>query len=58
MTQAELKRQVARATGETLGTVAAMGFVPLTHGPVERDRKPLVVDGDELDESRAVLYLV
>jgi len=58
MTQAELNRQVARATGEAVGTVAAMGFVPLTHGPVERDREPLVVDWDELNESRAMLYAV
>jgi len=30
MTQSELNRMVAQATGETISTVSAMGFVPLT----------------------------
>jgi hypothetical protein len=49
MTQRELNRAVAHATGESMSTVASLGFVPLTVGPVERE--PLVVDWDELDES-------
>jgi len=50
MTQNDLNRAVARATGETISTVAAMGFVPLTDVPIERE--PLVVDWDELDQRR------
>jgi len=50
MTQRELNRAVAHATGESLPTIASIGFVPLTVGPVERE--PLVMDWDELDEDR------
>lgn len=56
MTQTELNREVARATGETVRTIAELGFVPLTPNPFERDREPLVVDWDDLDASRQVLY--
>ena len=52
MTQNDLNRAVARATGETVGTIAEMGFVPLTAIPIERE--PLVVDWDELAASRYV----
>ena len=52
MTQAELNRAVSKATGETVGTIAEMGFVPLTAIPIERE--PLVVDWDELAASRHV----
>ena len=50
MTQTELNRAVASATGETVSTIASMGFVPLTPFPVERE--PLTVDWDELDAER------
>jgi hypothetical protein len=50
MTQSELNRAVARATGESLATIAHLGFVPLTSEPVERE--PLVIDWDELDAQR------
>lgn len=54
MTQEELDREVAHATGESVGTIAGLGFVPLTRVPVEHepDRKPLVVDWDALDRER------
>ena len=58
MTQAELNREVAKATGETVATVAGMGFVPLTSIPYERDREPLYVDWEQLEESREVLHPV
>ena len=58
MTQAELNREVATATGESVSMVAQMGFVPLTTFPYERDRAPLVVDWDEVERTRAVLYPV
>ena len=48
MTQRELNRAVAEATGESLSTVDSLGFVPLTVGPVERE--PLVLDWDDLDD--------
>ncbi len=52
MTQNDLNRAVAAATGETVTTIAEMGFVPLTATPI--DREPLVVDWDELDVRRHV----
>jgi hypothetical protein len=58
MTQAELNREVASATGESMSMVTQMGFVPLTISPFERDRDPLVVDWDELEQLRAVLHPV
>jgi hypothetical protein len=56
MTQAEMNREVATATGETVSTIAQMGFSPLTPVPYERDREPLTVDWDELEQRRAVLH--
>ena len=50
MTQAELNRAVAAATGESVKTIAEMGFVPLTPVPIERE--PLIVDWDQLDADR------
>ena len=52
MTRAELNRAVANATGETVKTIADMGFVPLRAIPAERE--PLVVDWDDLDARRHV----
>ena len=52
MTQAELNREIARLTGESLRTVSSLGFVPLTKNPYERDREPLTVDWDEVDSRR------
>ena len=54
MTQAELNRAVARATGETVRTVAQMGFRPLTPVPAEPD--PPAVDWDHLDAGRLGLF--
>jgi hypothetical protein len=52
MTQTQLNRAVSRATGESLSTICRRGFVPLTVGPVEIERRPLVVDWDRLDAER------
>ena len=55
MTQSQLIREIAEITGETVGTIRNMGFVPLTCVPFERDaieRGPLVVDWDLLDSER------
>ena len=54
MTQAELNREVAEATGESVSTINRLGFVPLTCGPIERE--PLTVDWDELDEERVTMF--
>ena len=53
MTQAHLDRAVALATGEDPATIARLGFVVLTRGPVEHDRQPLVIDWDEHDAARS-----
>ena len=48
MTQRDLDRQVARATGETVSTIRSMGF-----GLMEMpDLEALTVDWDELAEQR------
>jgi hypothetical protein len=47
MTDSRLYRAVARATGEDRQTIARLGFVVLTRGPVEQDRQPLAIDWDE-----------
>lgn len=55
MTSRELNRAVARATGETVDTIARLGFSPLALEPAEDDlpeRPPLVVDWDALDRER------
>jgi hypothetical protein len=47
MTQADLNRAVAAATGETVETIARQGFNFVEVMPV--DREPLVFDWDEED---------
>jgi len=51
MTQAELDRAVAAATGETLGTVRHRGF-SIVEVP---EPAPRIVDWDELDAARVGL---
>lgn len=52
MTQSQLDRAVARATGESLSTISRMGFSEVIDEPGEYDRDPLVVDWDALDAQR------
>ena len=52
MTQSELNRAVAKATGESVSKISQLGFVPLTRLPYERE--PLVIDWDNLDTERNV----
>ena len=54
MTQADLNRAVARATGESVSAIAEMGFVTLTPIPVERE--PMLVDWDQLDQQRVSVF--
>ncbi|MCE9553852.1 MAG: hypothetical protein K8T91_10830 [Planctomycetes bacterium] len=56
MTQADIDRQVARATGEDISTITGMGFVPLTDVPYEAERSPLTVDWDEQDRRRIGMF--
>ena len=55
MNQRALNREVAQATGETISTIAALGFVPLTGQPYERE--PQIVDWDEVDTGRNVAVM-
>lgn len=52
MTQNELNRAVARATGEPVSLISSMGFVPLTDAPQECE--PQMVDWDEVQQSRRI----
>ncbi len=54
MTQRDLNRAIARATGESLSTICQMGFVTLHRIAVERE--PLVVDWDSLDYRRTSAF--
>jgi hypothetical protein len=52
MTQNELNRAVARATGESVSLIANMGFGPLTEIPQEHE--PRTVDWDRPRQSRSL----
>ena len=52
MTQADLNRAVAKATGESVREIARRGFGLLTPDPVEAE--PLVADWDEIQAERTV----
>lgn len=61
MTQARLDRAVARATGEDLSTIKHMGFSAVDPAQADFDNEPAVpqiVDWDELDRQRTVLFPV
>ena len=51
MTQRELNRAVARATGETIDTVSRRGFT-LQCGHAHAERNPLVLDWDRRQPRR------
>jgi hypothetical protein len=57
MNQSRLDRAVARATGETLGTISRLGFSiadpkSVNYDPEPSRRATQVVDWDELDARR------
>ena len=52
MTQAELNREVAEATGESVREIEHRGFTLLTPVPIERE--PHIVDWDEVQAERRV----
>ena len=53
MTQFQLNRAVARATGDCLSTIRRLGFGPLMPTAPESEREPLVVDWDDLEQQRS-----
>ena len=55
MTQRDLNRAIARATGEDIDTISRMGFVELQSVPFERE--PQFVDWDDVDAGRNVAVL-
>ena len=50
MNQRDLNREISRATGESVSTIAGMGFVELRPIPFEHD--PQTIDWDEHDAER------
>ncbi len=52
MTQRQINRAVALATGEPLANIRRMGFSELADQFLETDREPLIVDWDSLDAQR------
>jgi hypothetical protein len=55
MTQSELNRAVARATGDTIKTIDRLGFTlaeSASDPEPDNQRGPLVVDWDELEDFR------
>ncbi len=56
MTQTELTRAVARATGESLATISRLGFgiadPDVVHHDPEPPRRPRIVNWDRLDAQR------
>ena len=53
MTQAEMERELAHTTGETLCTIRNRGFSLL----VMPDRNPLVVDWDQVQQREPLRYV-
>ena len=52
MTQSELNRMVAQATGENISTISGRGFVLLT--PIPFEREPQTVDCDAPDHQWSI----
>lgn len=51
MKERDLYRQISKATGESMRTIAALGFTPLEPLPSEQEPQ---VDWDALDRERTV----
>ena len=52
MKERDLYREVARSTGESMRTIAALGFTSLE--PLPSEHEPQQVDWDDLDSGRTV----
>ena len=55
MSQRDLNRQISKATGEDIATIAGLGFVELR--PIPFEREPLTIDWDEHDLDRNVAVI-
>ena len=55
MRQRELYRQISRATGESLQTIAGMGFV--LESSAEPEPEPQVIDWDEQDATSRLCFV-
>jgi len=55
MTQNELNRAVACATGESVSEISSRGFSPLPADPYDSDLEP--IDWDWLEQSRGVAVM-
>ena len=55
MSQHELNREISRVTGESVSTIAGMGFVELR--PIPFEHEPLTMDWDEHDAERTVAVI-
>ena len=54
MTQTELNRSIAQATGESVREIARRGFIPLSSIPVEREPEDLILDWDAFELERNI----
>ena len=54
MTQHDLNRAVARATGDSISIISQTGFVLLRRFPLERE--PLVMDWDSIDRRQLAAF--
>ena len=54
MTQYQLDSAVAVTTGESLETITQLGFVPLTVGPYERERRVYASREDKEQEDEEI----
>ncbi|HEV2968431.1 MAG TPA: hypothetical protein VGY55_00490 [Pirellulales bacterium] len=52
MTQAQLEREISRATGESVTTIRNLGFSLIEPPELE----PLTIDWDELEAARVGLF--
>ncbi len=55
MSQRDLNRQISKATGEDIATIAGLGFVELR--PIPFEREPLTIDFDQIDLDRNVAVI-
>ena len=58
MTQQELNRAIARATGESISEIERRGFGPLDDSRIYDDPEDLIIDWDELPLSRSVAHVL
>lgn len=54
MSQRDLNRQISKVTGESIETIAGMGFVELRPVPFEREPRTMDWDKHDLDHNVAV----